>query len=397
MKSLLFGDAADPGGLPLALVDAPEPEVIAPDWAVVRTRMTGICGSDSKQVLMDFGDGDPTDNAMTAMISFPHVLGHEVVGEVVEVGPDARGIEPGQRVILNPWLSCAPRGISPLCPACENGDLSLCWNFTEGRLAPGIHVGNCGDAPGGFAEMFPAHDSMLIPVPDDVPDEVAVLADPFSVALHAITRTPPSPGGRAVVHGAGALGTAAVDILRALHPDVKVLAIARWPAQRALAESLGAEVIGHEPAEQVLDEVAAWSGATLRRPWVGLPFAYPGHVDVVYDTIGTPQTVELGVRMLASRGALVELGVNPPGRLEWTPLYFKEVRLVGSNAFGVEEVEGRRQHGIRHYLDLVRTGRVDISRMLTHTFRLDQWREAFAAIADQGSSGAIKVAFDLRT
>ena len=396
MKSLLFGDAEDDGGLPLALVDAPEPTVIAPDWTVVRTRMTGICGSDSKQVLMDFGDGDPTDNAMTALISFPHVLGHEVVAEVVELGPQARGIEPGQRVILNPWLSCGPRGISPPCPACEQGDFSLCWNFTEGRLAPGIHVGNSGDAPGGFGEKLPAHDSMLIPVPDDVPDEVAVLADPFSVALHAVTRTPPPRGGRAVVHGAGALGTAAIAILRALHPDVDVLAVARWPAQAALAESLGAHVIGHEPAEQVLEDVASWSDAELRRPWVGLPFAYPGKVDVVYDTIGTPQTVELGVRMLASRGALVELGVNPPGRFEWTPLYFKEVRLVGSNAFGVEEVEGRRQHGMQHYLDLVRSGRVDISRMLTHTFRLEQWRDAFAAIADQGSSGAIKVAFDFR-
>jgi threonine dehydrogenase-like Zn-dependent dehydrogenase len=70
---------------------------------------------------------------------------------------------------------------------------------------------------------------------------------------------------------------------------------------------------------------------------------------------------------------------------------------VGSNAFGIEEVDGRRQHGIRHYLDLVDQGRVDIRPMLTHTFPLDHWREAFSALADQGASGAIKVAFDFRT
>jgi threonine dehydrogenase-like Zn-dependent dehydrogenase len=387
MRALVFGEAEDEGGLPLSLQELDDPPLFGPDWVHVRTRMTGICGSDSKQILMDFGDGDPSDNAMTAMISFPQILGHEVVGEVVGTG---------ERVVLNPWLSCEPRGIEPVCPACEAGDLSLCWNFTEGRLAPGIHTGNSKDAPGGFGELVPAHRSMLIPVPDTIPDEVAVLADPFSVALHAVTRTPPPPGGRAVVHGAGALGTCAVAILRALHPDVEVLSIARWPVQAEMARSLGAHVIGHEPAEQVVTEIAEWSGSPLRRPWLGLPMAYPGHVDVVYDTIGSPLTVEIAIRVIASRGAIVELGVNPPGRFEWTPLYFKEARLVGSNAFGVEEVDGKRQHGMAHYLDMVGENRVDVAKMLTHTFSLEHWREAFAAVADQGASGSLKVAFDFR-
>jgi threonine dehydrogenase-like Zn-dependent dehydrogenase len=388
MKALVFGEAEDEGGLPLSLQELDDPPLPGPGWVHLRTRMTGICGSDSKQVLMDFGDGDPTDNAMTAMISFPQILGHEVVADVVDTG---------QRVVLNPWLSCAPRGITPICPACAAGDLSLCWNFTEGDLAPGIHTVNSKDAPGGFSTLLPAHESMCISVPDSIPDEVAVLADPFSVALHAITRTPPPAGGRAVVHGAGALGTCAVAILRALHSTIEVLAVARFPQQAELARSLGATVIGHEPDEAVIEQIADWSQSPLRRPWIGLPMAYPGHVDVVYDTIGTPKTVELGVRVLASRGALVELGVNPPGRFEWTPLYFKEIRLVGSNAFGIEEVEGRRQHGIRHYFDLVEAGRIDVSRMLTHTFPLEKWRDAFAAVSDQGTSGAVKVAFDFRS
>jgi threonine dehydrogenase-like Zn-dependent dehydrogenase len=69
---------------------------------------------------------------------------------------------------------------------------------------------------------------------------------------------------------------------------------------------------------------------------------------------------------------------------------------VGSNAFGVEEVEGVRKHGIAHYLDLVAGGRIDLTGMLTHTFRLDDWRAAFTTLATQGDTGAIKVAFDFR-
>ena len=70
--------------------------------------------------------------------------------------------------------------------------------------------------------------------------------------------------------------------------------------------------------------------------------------------------------------------------------------FVGSNAFGFEVVDGLRRHGIDHYLDLVATGRIDLTGMLTHTFRLDDWRAAFTTIATQGDTGAIKVAFDQR-
>ena len=381
---------------PMALRDVDEPGLLGPDWVVVDTRMTGICGSDAKQVFIGAEEGEAGDNCMTAFISFPQVLGHEVVGTVAEVGPLARGLEPGQRVVLNPWLSCAPRGIDPPCPACAAGDLSLCWSFLDGRLSPGIHTGNAKEATGGFAPRLPAHDSMLVPVPDQVPDEVAVLADPFSVSLHAVTRNPPPPGGRAVVYGAGALGTTTTAILRSLHPDVEVLSVARWPAQAALAAKLGAAVVEPEPREALVEAIASWSGGVLRRPWAGLPVAHPGRVDVVYDTVASAHTFEVALRVLASRGTLVQTGVSTPLRFEWSPLYFKEIRWVGSNAFGVEEVDGRRQHALRHYLDLVVEGRVDVAPMLTHTFALERWRDAFAALADQGRSGAIKVAFDLR-
>jgi len=102
------------------------------------------------------------------------------------------------------------------------------------------------------------------------------------------------------------------------------------------------------------------------------------------------------VRVLTSRGTLVKAGVHAPGRWEWSPLYFKEISWVGSNAFGVEEVDGQRKHAIQHYLDLVADGRIDLRPMLTHTFALDQWRDAFLAIANQGETGAVKVAFDQR-
>lgn len=379
--------------LPFGLHEVDDARPPRPDWVVTRPILSGICGSDAKLVLGDFGDGD-IDNPMSAFSSLPHVPGHEVVAEVVELGPEAAGLAVGQRVVLNPWLTCAPRGVDPICPACRAGDLNLCWSFTKGAFGPGVHVGVITDVPGAWAELLAAHDSMLIPVPDDVPDDLAVLADPFAVSLHAVLHHPPPSGGRVVVYGAGALGVTTVAALRALYPDVQIAVVARFDAQGALATKLGASlVVAHEPRLGVVEQLASWSGGVLHTPFDGLPVAHPGGVDVVYDTIAKPETMEVGVRVLAERGTLVQTGVSTPGRWEYTPVYFKELTIGGSNAFAVEEIDGVRKHAIAHYFDLVSDGRVDLTGMLTHRFPLEQWLEALKALSRQESSGAIKVAF----
>jgi len=380
---------------PMDLVDLPDPGFLLPDWVITKPRLTGVCGSDSKQVFMDFGEMN-LDNPMRDFSSMPQVLGHEVVADVVALGPEAEGLEVGDRVVLNPWLSCVPRGVSPVCPACETGDLSLCWNFDAPPIAPGIHIGTSKDASGGYATLMPAHPSQLFRVPDSVPDELAVFADPFAVSLHAITRHPPPSGGKVLVYGSGALGTCAVGILRTLHPDVEVGVVARFESQAELARKLGASAVFQPwPVKEMIEAAAEWSGGVLRGDHK-LPMAYPGGIDVVYDTISKKETLEAAVSLLKARGTLVKAGVHGPERWEWTPLYFKEISWVGSNAFGFEEVDGVRQHGIQHYLDLASSGRVDIADMLTHTFRLEDWRDAFTALATQDESGAIKIAFDQR-
>jgi len=379
--------------LPFGLHQLDDARPVNPDWVVTRPILSGVCGSDAKLVLGDFTDGD-IDNPMAAFSSLPHVPGHEVVAEVVALGPKARGLDVGQRVVLNPWLSCAPRGISPLCPPCQASDVNLCWSFTKGKIGPGVHIGVVTGAPGAWAELMAAHDSMLIPVPDDVSDEAAVMADPFSVAFHAIVRHPPPESGRAVVFGAGALGLASVAILTSLYPGVEVAVVARFATQGEMARHYGAAlVVPHEPSVATVEALADWSGAVLHQAFAGLPMAHPGRIDVVYDTIAKPETLEVGVRVLAERGRLVYTGVAIPGRWEWTPVYFKELTVVGSNAFAQEEFEGIRRHAIEHYLHLVRDGRIDLTAMVTHRFALEGWWEALKALSRPEESGVLKATF----
>jgi threonine dehydrogenase-like Zn-dependent dehydrogenase len=374
---------------PARLESLPEPDLPRDDWVRVRTRLAGICGSDVAQVTLK----GAYDNALIPLLSFPHVLGHEAMGIVESVGAGVQGLQAGERVAINPWLSCGPRGIDPLCPACQAGDLALCRNFTAGDLPPSLHLGNNRHAPGVFAPLFACHESQCFPLPDTVSDDVAVLADPFSVCLHAVLRyPPPAPaGGPALVYGQGVLGLLTVAALRALYPQVEVYAIARHPHQAQMAKTLGArEVLVGHPEELIL-RVAELTGAQPIHPPRGGPWLLDG-VGVVYDTIGSAESVETALRLVRARGQVVIIGVGVPKRYEWTPLYFKEVQVAGSNAFGVETYKGERRHAIDVYLELAEQG-LDLSALITHRFPLEGWQEAFRCCMQRRVSGAVKVVF----
>ena len=88
-------------------------------------------------------------------------------------------------------------------------------------------------------------------------------------------------------------------------------------------------------------------------------------------------------------------GVETPRRFEWTPLYFKEIALVGSNAFGIEEIDGTRRHAMEWYFEFIRERGYDGTPILTGRHPLAEWGQAFLACHDQARSGAVKVLFEL--
>ena len=331
---------------------------------------------------------------MTALISFPQVLGHEVVGVVERVGPAVKTRRVGERVVLNPWLSCAPRGL-PLCEWCARGDYAQCRCFTRGALAAGIHHGNSAAATGGFAPLLPAHESQCIPVPEDVSDEAAVLADPFSVSLHAVLREPPPPGGTALVYGCGTLGLLAVAILRALHPSVRVLAVARFAHQAQLARRFGAErVLAHRPLRALIEALGEATGAAL-------PAA-----------VARPPDAERRRRRDLRRGGL---GRDPRGgrprrraprahradrRRHAAPLRVDPALLQGGGAGAARTPSGWRASPAAASTRWSGTsswcasGGLDATALLTHRFPLARWRDALLACHDQGRSGAVKVVFE---
>lgn len=375
---------------PVRLRELPDPKLHADDWVIVEPTVTGVCGSDIKEIFLD---GD-IDNPLRALISFPHVMGHEVAARVTEAGPAVRRVKPGDRVAVSPWLPCEVRGF-PKCSYCESGDLSLCENFTSGPFADGIHAGNCRDVPGGYSDRMIAHESMCFPIPDEVSDEIAALSDPFSVAMHAIRKAPPKPGETVIVYGCGPLGLLTIHALAKLWPDVKIIAVDLHGYLETYAKEMGAHEFVAGEGEELVERIAQLTSSRVNRIRFALPWVIGG-VDRIYDTVGIAQTLETAVRLIKPLGTVLLVGVGTPRRYEWTPIFFREVTVIGSNAYGVETFDEGRMHGFEHYLGHCKNGLLDPTPMITHRFPLERYREAFVAARDKRRHGAVKVVFDFR-
>lgn len=365
-----------------------EPKPHGDDWVMVEPHLAGVCGSDVMQVFLDAA----SDNPLSAVVSAPHVMGHEIVGTVVDVGKAVKNFAKDDRVAVSPWLSCSARGLAP-CASCERGEFPLCEHFFDGAFARGMHLGNCRDVGGGFAETMCLHESMLFPIPDAVRFDDAVLADPFAVALHAVLRAPPEKDETVLVWGCGSLGLMTIHLLSVLFPGVTILAIDHKPRMAELVKRLGAHRLFTSRGKDLVGEIGEHMKAPMRKPFFGLPWLQTG-VDKIYDTVGAPSTLEVGVRVVRPRASIVMVGVAEPRRFEWTPLYFKEISLLGSNAYGMETIDGDRRHGIEHYLRLLAMERLDFSGVVTHRFPLEKFGDAFMSVYDKRKSGAIKVLFD---
>ncbi len=372
---------------PIGLREMPDPKLIADDWVSVTPTVTGVCGSDVKQIFLDAD----VDNPLRTLISFPHVLGHEVAARVVEVGPRVRRVKVGDRVAVSPWLPCEVRGLPP-CERCKSGDLSLCDNFTRGSFAPGIHAGNCRDVPGGYSDRMIAHESMCFPIPDGVTDEEAALSDPFSVALHAIRKAPPKPGETALVYGCGPLGLLTIHALARLYPDVRIIAVDLHGYLEPFAREMGAHdyVIG--AGAELIEKIAGLVSARVESVAMALPWV-TGGVDRIYDTVGIAETLETAVRLIKPLGTVLLVGVGTPRRYEWTPIFFREISVIGSNAYGIEDFDTGRMHGFTHYLELCASKRLDPTKMVTHRFPLEAYREAFVTARDKLRHASVKVVF----
>jgi threonine dehydrogenase-like Zn-dependent dehydrogenase len=362
------------------------PELPGPDWVRVRTRLGGICGSDTNIITLG---ASPSASPFS---SFPFVLGHENVGEIAEMGRAVHGFAAGERVVVNPLLCCEPRGISPPCAHCAAGQHSRCSHFTDGALAPGMFIGTTRGVGGSWGEWFVAHRTQLVRVPDTTSDAEAVLTEPFACCVHAVQRARVAANARVLVIGAGSMGLLQVAAVKALHPEARVTVLARHAFQGAHAERLGATRVVRARGDY-LRELADAAGTRLLQPILGKPIGVDGF-DVTFVCIGGARGVEDALRFTRQGGTIILLGNASTLRgVDWTPLWLKELNIAGTLAYGAHGHGGASTNAFAQASTLIAERRVQLGALVTHQFALGDYRAAFAAAQSRAGSASVKVVF----
>lgn len=377
------------GLAPLRLANRHEPRRPGAGWVRVRPRLSGICGSD---LALLTGSSSPY---LSSLVSMPFVPGHEVVGELLDP-VDESGLRSGDRVVIDPVLSCAPRGLAP-CAWCRAGQVNRCDYVTAGRVSAGLQTGFCGDTSGGWGETFVAHRDQLHAAPDDLGDDRAVLVEPLACAVRSVRRARVSPGASVVVLGAGTVGLFTVLALRGLTQAGAITGVAKHSHQRRRAYEMGAtEVMQPGRAARGLRRS---TGGSLLQPERGAPFLLGG-ADIAFECTGSG--LDSAQRLVRAGGTVVLSGM-PSKPVDLTPVWYRELEIVGSYASQSRDTAGDGQGAGPDSGDepdfaaaMRLAGEAPLDGYVDGVYPLPEWRRALDHALSAGRSGSIKVAFDPR-
>ena len=317
--------AAATGPGRLEMVDRPAPRVGA--GVLVQLERAGICGTDLK-ILDGF-----------TLVSYPRVLGHELVGTVAEAPPEAR-VSPGARVLVNPGISCGR------CHLCRRDRSHLC-----GR---GGLLGR--DFDGVFAEAILLEERFLHPVPDRVATDEAGLLQVLGTVVHSQQTVAVSPDSVAVVIGLGVSGMLHTQLLSDRGAGL-VIGVSRSPWKLELAKGLGADVVATpDEASDVVAQASSGRGA-----------------DLVIESVGKEETVVQSIDLAGPGGDVIIYGTVTGGGTEmpYYQLYFKELTLHNPRAAR----PGDYNEAIRQAAE----GRIRLAPLVTARYPLEETARAFAA------------------
>lgn len=330
------------------------PGIAEPNWVVARVRTAGICGTD----LRHWQKHEPELECK--------IMGHELAGEVVEVGPEVKNVKPGDRVVIETVL----------------GDGTCEWcNIQRYNLCPNLYPVRMETLSQAFAEYVAGPCYKFYKLPDHVTFEEATLLDTFSVCMHAIQLSGIKLNDKVVVIGAGCIGLGQLQLAKISGADV--LVIDKVDSALQLAKELGADEIVNKDTEDVAERVKAFTGGR--------------GADIVFECAGgtaMPMTLPQAVSCVRIGGKVVVVGGFEKGQnieLDWSHIQMAEIKLIMSASYSYWGIYPEMQMS----LDLVAKGKLNAKKLITHSFPLDDINKAFDTAQKKEETHAVFVAITI--
>ncbi|MFE5078934.1 zinc-dependent alcohol dehydrogenase [Streptomyces mirabilis] len=322
-----------------------EPSSPGPGEVELAPAFVGICGTD-----LHIFHGD-----MDTRVAAPAVLGHEMSGRVVRVGPGVEGWRPGDAVTVMPlrW--------DDTCPACRAGHQHICQHLDFIGI----------DSPGAMQQRWTVPASTLIRLPESLALDRAALVEPTAVAVHDVGRAAVREGEKVVVVGGGPVGILIALVARAVGADVRVVELSSH--RRLLAEELG--LTAWNPADDDVPE--------LVRQWTGEAGA-----DVAFEVSGAAGGVDTAVDVLGVRGRLCLVAIHPrPREVNLHRFFWRELTLIGARLYDRSDFE--------RAVALVADGTIAVGRLISKVVPLTEAPAAFEAL--EGGGDVMKILVDCTT
>jgi L-iditol 2-dehydrogenase len=317
----------------IEIQDIAQPSLAAND-VLIKPAYAGICGTD-----ISFYLGH-------RLVPYPFVLGHEIIGRVIDLGAEVKKLRVGQRVIVEPNYPCGQ------CELCLKGRGAVC--AMKGSM--GVNL------PGCFAEKALAPAEFVWPVPDTISDLDAVTIEPLTVSLHGLLQSGVQKGDTVVVLGCGVVGLLLIHA--AVSMGMRVIAHDRFEDKLEMARDLGAAIVS--------------GGADAAPTW------QKEDVVTIFECAGVPSTVELALQS-APRGAqVVLLGLSA------SPASFTPMRLVREGINIRTSMIYDHPADFAHAIDLVARGVLHPARVVTHTYAFDAIPQALD-FSSTGKAGKILI------
>ena len=329
-------------------IDEYDPETPAAGQVEIELATGGICGSD----LHYYSHG----GFGTIRLKEPMILGHEVCGKITGLGEGVDGLNVGDLVAVSPSRPCGA------CKYCAEGLLNHCENMRfYGSAMPFPHI------QGAFRETLVADASQCV-VATGLTAGEAAMAEPLSVVLHATRRAGEMLGKRVLITGCGPIGALAIVTARAAGAAEIVVTDLSANAL-TYATSVGADqTINMSESPEVLQSYAQGKGT----------------FDVLFECSGAPQALAAGIAAMRPRGIVMQLGLGGDMSIPMMQVTAKELDLRGSFRFHEEFAMA---------VSLMRSGRIDVKPLISHTLPLDDALEAFDLATDRNQSMKVHIAF----
>jgi L-idonate 5-dehydrogenase len=345
-----------PRDLRIETVDVPE---VGPNQLLLRVKAGGICGSDL-HYYQNGGFG-------AIRIKEPMVLGHEVSGQVSSIGSAVQGFVAGDRVAISPSRPCM------MCHYCQAGLQMHCLDMRYyGSAMRTPHV------QGAFRQSLVVDATQAHKIEDHVSDAEGVMAEPLSVALHAVRRAGPLFGKRVLVTGCGPIG--ALIVLAAKQAGaIEVVAtdMAVMPLKSALLMGADRAInVGTEP-----DALASYNSTSFN--------ASKGYFDVLFEASGNARALAGAMEVVRPRGILVQVGMGGShvegGQLPMNMIVAKEFEMRGAFRFHEEYAQA---------VEMLNKRMVDVKPLITATISYTDADKAFALAADRAQAMKVMFSFD---